>query len=431
MSACVLCGGACGGAELGPLLDARLGWLWEQVGRAADRRGDAALVEGSLSLRAPADPGERAAAAGLVGGRVLKPGQTRSIDLRQLTMKLRARGSQLTPGAVAAHALGRRLAIRAEADAQRRKAEQDLLAVFIDASKFVLRHAFREPERIWAAMRRSGWVARFMAADEPERFLRSAVAVIAALPGPKTRRDRRHLAADVTGNPHALDYGSPLAGSTMALLVASGVVLPRLKPRDAWASVAVDCDDVVGGLIAVGILPVGWTLPPGAAVTLPPRVLRTCSWPTPDALDAWVFVTENPSVATAATDLAASGDRIRLLCTSGTPSGVEITAIARLAGAGWRVTVRADFDGAGLDHVGAALRGVPGAVPWRMGEADYLQSFATASTDEVALERVPDTPWDPRLSAAMRDKALAAFEESLLPALLQDLRRGAPPNGSH
>ena len=53
MNACVLCDGACSGADLGPLLDVRLGWLWEQIGRAADRRGDAALMEGSLSLRAP------------------------------------------------------------------------------------------------------------------------------------------------------------------------------------------------------------------------------------------------------------------------------------------------------------------------------------------------------------------------------------------
>ena len=427
MSECILCDGACSGADLGPLLDSRLGWLWEQIGRAADRRGDAALAEGSLSLRAPLDAAERAAAAGLVGGRVLKQGQTRRIDLRQLTTRLLTRGPDLTPGAVAAHALGRRLAMRADAAAQRRKMEEELFSVFVDASKAVPDKAFGEHEQVWAALRRTGWIARLVAADEPKLFLRTAMAVIEALPRPDTRRDRRHLAADVTGNPHALDHGTPLTSAVIALLVASGVVEPRLRPRDAWASVAVDGDDVVGGLIAVGILPVGWTVPAGTAVTLPPRELQRCSWPTPDTAGAWVFVTENPSIASAAADLAGSGDSIRLLCTNGTPAAAEITAMARIASAGWRVAVRADFDAAGLAHVAGALKGVPGAVPWRMGADDYLQSVDAPMMEEVAIERIPDAPWDPRLAPVMRDRGVAAFEESLLPSLLEDLRRGAPP----
>lgn len=425
MNGCVLCDGACSGADLEPLLDPRLGWLWDQIGRAADRRGDAALVEGSLSLRAPVDAADRAAAAGLVGGRVLKQGQTRRIDLRQLTTKLRTRGPHLTPGAVAAHALGRRLAMRADADAQRRKMEEELFSVF--ASHALPSNAVGEHEQVWAALRRSGWIARLVAADDSKLVLRTAIAVIEALPPADMRRDRRHLAADVTGNPHALDHGTPLAGAVMGLLVASGVVEPRLRPRDAWASVAVDCDDVVGGLIAVGILPVGWTVPPGAAVTLPPRELLRSSWPSPDAAGAWVFVTENPSIVSAAADLDANGDAIRLLCTNGTPGSAEITAMARIASAGWRIAVRADFDAAGLAHVAAALKGVPGAVPWRMGAEDYLQSVATRMAEEVALELIPDAPWDPGLAPTMRDRGVAAFEESLLGSLLEDLRRGAPP----
>ena len=427
MNACVLCDGACSGADLGPLLDVRLGWLWEQIGRAADRRGDAALMEGSLSLRAPVDPAERAAAAGLVGGRVLKQGQSRRIDLRQLAERLRARGPHLTPGSVAAHALGHRLATRADADAQRQKVEQALFSVFIDMSKAELNSSVGGHEQVWASLRRSGWIARFAAAGDPKQFLRTVIAVIDALPGPGTRRDRRHLAADVTGNPHALDHGTPLASAVMALLVAAGAIKPRLRPRDAWASVAVDCDDVVGGLFAVGILPVGWTVPPGSTVTLPPRELQRCSWPTPDAVGAWVFITENPSIASAAADLVGSGDTIRLLCTVGTPSATGITAMARIASAGWRVAVRADFDAAGLGHVAATLKGVPGAVPWRMGVGDYIQSVAAPMAEEIALEQVPDAPWDPLLAVAMRNKGVAAFEESLLVSLIEDLRRGAPP----
>lgn len=423
---CPLCGEACAGAELDPLLDARLGWLWEQIGRAADRRGDAALAEGTLSVRAPDAPDQRAAAAGLVGGRILKQGQSRNIDLSQLTLKLRVRGPRLSPGAVAAHALGRRLAVRAAADAERRQQEQELMTVFVDTTKSVQHEAFREPDRIWAALRRNGWIARLVTADEPERILRSAVDVVSALPSQEMRTDRRRLAADATGNPHALDHGSALAGLVMAILVGAGRLEPRQRPRNAWAAVGVDCDDVVGGLIMVGVLPVGWSLPAGATVTLPPRVLNACEWPRPDAQDSWVFVTENPSIASAAAELAARGAAIRLICTSGTPSESEVVAIARLASLGWRMAIRADFDAAGLGHVAAMLRAAPDAVPWRMGIDDYIESLRGVMAVDAALERLPDAAWDPQLSATMRERGVAAYEESLLPLLLEDLRRGTP-----
>jgi uncharacterized protein (TIGR02679 family) len=139
-----------------------------------------------------------------------------------------------------------------------------------------------------------------------------------------------------------------------------------------------------------------------------------------------VFVTENPSVAAAAADLAANVAGIRLLCTSGTPSTSEIAAMGQLALMGWRIAVRADFDAAGLGHVATILEAVPHAVPWRMGVGDYVDSLRGAmKEEEVPLERVPDAQWDPELSKTMREKGFAAYEESLLPLLLEDLRRGA------
>ena len=424
-SRCPLCDGACAGAQLQPLLDARLQWLWDQVAQVADRRGDAALLQGSISVRAPDAAEERAAATGLVGGRVLKPGQTRSIDLAHLTLKLRVRGAQLTPGAVAAHALGRRLATRAAADGQRRKQEQHLFSVFLKMASSARSESFCEPERIWAALRRGGAVGRLLSTDAPERHLHSAFTVAASLPAGDARTDRRRLAADATGNPHALDQGSPLAVLVIAILVAAGRIDSGKRPRDAWAAVGVDYDDVVGGLIAVGILPIGWSVPNGATVTLPPRVLNSCEWPLAERPNAWVFVTENPSVAAAASDLAANVPGVRLLCTSGTPAASEVAVISRLSLSGWRIAVRADFDFAGLDHVATILRAVPDAAPWRMGAGDYVDSLQTA-IQEVRLERVPDAPWDPELSKVMREKGLAAYEESLLPLLLEDIAAGRP-----
>lgn len=230
----------------------------------------------------------------------------------------------------------------------------------------------------------------------------------------------------ILGNPHALDHGSPLAVLTVAILVAAGRIVSSKRPRDAWAAVGVDYDDVVGGLIAVGILPMGWSVPHGATVTLPPRVLNSCEWPRPETPDAWVFVTENPSVTAAASDLAIDVPTVRLLCTSGTPAASEVAAIARLTLSGWRIAVRADFDSAGLDHVATILTAVPGASPWRMGVADYVESLQKATQEEIRLQRISDAAWDPELSSVMREKGLAAYEEALLPLLLEDIAAGRP-----
>src|SRR5687768_6170013 len=98
---CPYCDGGCCNVDLAPLLSASLQWLWEQIARAADRRGDPALIKGSLVVQAPEAAHERAAAAGLLGSRILKPGQSRTVDLEKLAEKLAIRGAGLTPGGVA------------------------------------------------------------------------------------------------------------------------------------------------------------------------------------------------------------------------------------------------------------------------------------------------------------------------------------------
>jgi len=253
--------------------------------------------------------------------------------------------------------------------------------------------------------------------------VRTAFAVITALPAAGARVDRRRLATDTTGDPHALDHGSPLAAAVLTVLVAAGMISAGQRPREAWSAVGVDCDDLLGGLIAVGIAPLGWSLPLGAVVTLPPRVLASCEWPRPD-VRRWIFVTENPSIAGAAAELGRQG--LRLLCTSGTPSAVEIASIARLADAGWSIAARADFDAAGLAHVLAILRGVQGSVAWRMRSTDYLDSLRHATANTAPLGDIPDTPWDPQLASVMRARGLVAYEETLLTMLLGDLQRSRP-----
>ncbi|WP_406416474.1 TIGR02679 domain-containing protein [Streptomyces sp. NBC_00873] len=97
--------GACDSAEFGALLGDKVMWLWKQFADRADR----AMEHGTVTITAPSDAAQRAAVLGLLGTRSLRPGQSKRINLPELTRRLRARGPRLTPAAVAAHALRRAL----------------------------------------------------------------------------------------------------------------------------------------------------------------------------------------------------------------------------------------------------------------------------------------------------------------------------------
>lgn len=419
---CPLCDGACAGADLRPLLDERLHWLWARLALVADRRGDGDLRHGVAAVVAPAEAGHRAAAVGLLGGRPLTAGARRRIDLAALTQRLRARGPRLTPGAVAAHATGRRLATRASERALHAARERDLRDI-LEGTRYV-EHPV-DVDSAWQWLRRSGWAGRLAAIDAGPAIVASAKQVMQTLPEAGRRTDRRVLANLVAGNPHALDHGTLLGGVVLALLTGLGVLAPGSRPRDAWRTVGVDCDELGGGLLSIGVHPAGWVLPAGVVVTIPPRELNRCAWSPPARSSSWVFVTENPSVMTAAADDPEG--RPRLLCTFGTPSALEVAAIGRLASAGWHVAVRADFDPSGLAHVGALLAAGGEIRPWRMGPRDYRAS-ARADIPEVRLDpaAIPATPWAPALAGEIAATGCARYEESLLDALLGDLRRGVP-----
>ncbi|MBB5891414.1 DUF2399 domain-containing protein [Kutzneria kofuensis] len=420
MTACVYCDGECAGADLAPLLTDNLLWLWAAVGKTADRRGDPALTDGTLTVTAPPQPDARSAAIGLLGGVVLRAGQRRKVVLAALTARLRARGAALTPGAVAAHALHRRVAATAIA----KRARDELLdAVHDDLHRGLedlpvhVRDHHVDPAEAWARLRAAGWLARLAAHPHPHRLVAQATAVLAALPMPGQRTDRRTL---VASDPHALDDGTPLAALVLALAGQAG-----RKRRDAWDRLGVDYDDLTGGLLALGIHPTGWSLPADAVVTIPPRELIRSAWPAPPTPHTWVFVTENPSVVTAAAGIATSAP-VRLLCTVGTPSRLEAAAVAALADAGWQVAVRADFDPAGLANMRALLSACPAAVPWRMNAADYAQSTPSRDTGTPITVVEADTPWDPALAHAMAAHGTPGYEEALLPELLADLAAGQP-----
>jgi uncharacterized protein (TIGR02679 family) len=418
---CPLCAGACAGADLGPLLNPDLTWLWSELAAVADRRGDPLLTEGpAVTVTIPAPPAQRAAAAGLINGRPLIPGQRRRIDLGELTAVLAVRGPALTPGAVAAHASGRRLAAKARARAAQERAVEQLRTQLQTGAAGLPKHvrALVAPETAFERLRSTGWIARILNTSDPSVLLGAALHVAGRLPEPGARIDRRVL---VPGDPHALDTG------TLPALVLALTGNSATAPRSGWAHLGVDCDDLLGGLIITGVTPHNWQIPPGATFTLPPRELPRIAWTPPPTAGAWVFVTENPSVLAAASTQALAADAAttpRVVCTAGTPSHVECAAVGALSDAGWNVAVRADFDPAGLAHMRALLAAAPAALPWRMSAADYL-AVATEATLDLHLDEA-DAPWDPHLAAAMNARRAHAYEEDLLPILLADIAAGTP-----
>jgi uncharacterized protein (TIGR02679 family) len=404
---CPVCDGSCVSADLEGLSAPELAWLWTGLAAAADRRGDPSLRTGTTTLTAPIDVAARGAAAGLLGRRHVAAGQRVRVDLAALAARL----APVTPGAAAAHGTGRRLAQRAEATAARADAEARLRT----------RAAALIPglgdDSAWAVLRRSGWVTKILDSPDPNLVARAAD-VVNRLPAPGlTSIDRRVLAQVATGDPHALDRGQPVGGVALAFLAATGRVAPGSSARAGWAAVGIAYDDIVGGLTCLGIAPAGWQVPPGGAVTLPPRTLVESAWPRSSRM---VFVTENPSVLSAATAIVGAS----VICTSGTPSDIEVAALARVAEAGRQLRVRADFDDAGLNHVAAILAAVPSARPWRMYAADYAQGLCRGDSGvALRVDRIRDVPWDPTLARVMIERGVAVYEESFLAELIDDIGR--------
>ena len=428
MTDCRLCGGRCDGAELSDLTAPELAWLWRQVAACGDRRKDELLTAGVLYVVAAERPEERAAAVGLLGGRALRPGQHRTVQLAALTEKVRRHGAGLTPGVVAAHAMNRPLAMNAKAQQARSQTERSLYLTFAGEFEQPLRARALTAADVWEALRQAGVVARLSSSGESGVLLvRRAAAVVAQLPPPGQRTDRRLLAEITLDNPHALDDTEPVGGLVLSVLAAMGVTDSGGGRRRAWDVVGVDYDDLLGGLLSAGVHPDGWRIPDGQVVTLPPRVLEHCCWPAPPSPGTWLFVTENPSIIGAAAALARGTFPVRVLCTAGNPSALEAASIARLASAGWSVAVRADFDPSGLAFVAALKAAGPAAVPWRMDAETYLECVRRSPNAPVLdPAAVGTSAWDPALAETMRFTGRVGFEESIIGELLDDIRVGRP-----
>lgn len=237
-----------------------------------------------------------------------------------------------------------------------------------------------------------------------------------ALPSPGHSSALALLAADVLGDPHALDRNTDvgravarLAAAQAALLVDPAADLSRTVVttssawRDAWASVRVACDQLSSTVLVLNLplagLSTAAALAATAAVSGEPLWLTTRmlagEWELAAGV-ADVFVCENPAVVEAAANRLGSASA-PLVCTYGVPSDAVLRLLRKAALAGATLHVRADDDGGGQRIVAALRQAVPTAALWRYEERPVVEA-----------EKAP------------------VYEEQLLDGLLADLQVGIP-----
>ncbi|TDW24312.1 DUF2399 domain-containing protein [Kribbella kalugense] len=289
-----------------------------------------------------------------------------------------------------------------------------------------------EAELIWAGVLPQ--VARDWLADEPilpaagagDRLgvVWEVSAIWIQLPDGTTPPVRHaQLAGVLLGDAHSLD-ADQLLGKLVARLAAmtQGLARPTRAGRIwrlAWASVGVLCDEVSSRVLAVNLALEGnahavrlCSASVGEPVWLSLRSLRG-DW---NAVGGPAFVCENPTVAEAAADRLGAGCP-PLICTDGVPTTAALDLVAGLAAADIPVSVRADFDHAGLVVVKQLVSVAPAAEMWRFDVATYLRH----TTHGTQLGHYPD------LRSAIDHIGQAVHEEALLDDLLADLSSAAVP----
>ena len=318
------------------------------------------------------------------------------------------------------------------------RAEQDRLwaSVVAGCGHSYLAQYLRSPAAIGLLKRLSG--------GDPGRAttLRYRVeAVLRCLPAKGLTRAQ--LAADVLGDPHALDGGQAVATLVLAVWrqfiaqaepeTEDGLETARdtegiqqdvraEKARDTWARAGVLVNELARPAVVLN-LPVGdresTPYAAGEPRYLSLRMLLR-SPPVWDVAGRTIYVCENPNL------LAIAADRLGphchpMVCTEGMPAAAQDRLLSQLAHAGARLLYHGDFDWPGLRIGNYVMRGYD-AEPWRFAAADYVAAVQTSPRPGRRLDGTEAlASWDAELASAMQDYQLAIAEESVADALLQDL----------
>ncbi len=233
------------------------------------------------------------------------------------------------------------------------------------------------------------------------------------------------LAASVSGDSHALDRGRALANLCLRGIAArEGIdgTQSAESRREAWAAIGVTIDDLSAPVLCLNLRAepgtemapwIDWHVTRGEPFYLTWRqVRRFVPW---DGTEK-VFVCENPSVVSEATHRL--GPRSRpLLCLNGLPSASVKALVRSLVNRAVDVSIRADFDWAGLRFIDQMRRGCGVMKLWRMKAQDYADC-----SPSQRLKGEPFAPnWAGDLPQMMREEGMAVFEEEMIDLLIKDL----------
>ena len=372
--------------------------------------------------------GERFALAGLIGRPV--EGERARLDLAVLDARIRATGS--APGLVAATTARRGPLV----DLPGRRAD-------VAARRTAFWTSVRE-ELAKCGMATEPWVEAWIESARPvvarvsairaSEAMATAVRCLTWLPWGAERRGRTELAASVAGNSHALDDGtlvSTLVLRAIAARVGSDSPTSAADRRRLWHEAGVLGDEVSTTVLTLGLIPPGPS-PIAEGVRLRSNAGCETHLTLRDLprLDRWVsagtavWVCENPRVLEAVMDAHSEGTRAVMVCTAGNPTFVVTSLLARLVEDGAALHYRGDFDWPGVAIANRVVTEF-GAVPWRMGHADYeaaLDGAGMGLADLPALEGRPvEAAWDAELTLSMERAGKSMHEEALLDLLVADL----------
>ncbi|MCF6475298.1 TIGR02679 family protein [Nonomuraea sp. MG754425] len=391
--------------------------------RRLERTGGA--LEGSIGLNAPTDD-ERRAIIGITG--IYRPE-----GVKRLTVSLADLDAVIPGGLI--RALGGQVRDRAAERAAEEAAREELLATPSE-------HAGTPWFAGWlAAMSADGTLTRLIRRGDGH-LIRQACAVLDLLPASFVPLPV--LAEAATGDTKALGRGSPLATLVLRALAMRTSGEPKHRssrregdegadekrsgrdhghaPRELWESAGVIVDDLASQVLVLNVRTGGGSvvsrwLDDAAAHGIPFRLTLQQQVEyeiVPDAEE--IFVCENPAVLRAAAAELGTASAA-LVCTEGIPSA----ACHKLLTGYPRLRWRADFDWTGL-RILASAQLLHGAIPWRMGVADYSAGLELG--ESTPLTGTPSASlWDEALADAMATAGRAVMEERLIPALLADLTR--------
>ncbi|MGW5666567.1 TIGR02679 family protein [Micromonospora sp. NPDC003776] len=362
-------------------------------------------------------PQERAAIADLLG-LAYTPDSEMTVPLRTLDTLLHVATGLDTRGLV--EAIGGPITSRASERRQRAAEREDLW-------QWAQQHptVAAEPALIT-------WLQRIRAGGLPagdtsatRRLLEQAFDILAALPA--AGEPLPVLAAQLTGNSHALDDDSRLGKLILrALATLHGDEPPTDAEgrRQLWERFGVACDELSTNVLVAGMRPIGdgpltqglrtWA-DAGQATLVTLAQLR--HHPV-GQLHGPVFVVENPSVVAVA--LRRFGPACPpLVCTAGWPSTAAIMLLRDIAATGAQLRYHGDFDGDGL-RIAAHVMTKTNAQAWLLHADDYLQAVPV---EGPPVGRVDNTPWNPQLARAVRAHGVALLEEVVVESLLADMSR--------